>query len=79
MRDNTTFVAPDGRHWEVQVLWGHPTALPERGIYGARYRCLDDPAEPVRVGYIQDWAIEKNDLYLLSEMLAEAEPGQEIG
>lgn len=79
MQDSTTFAATDGRRWEVQILWGHPTALPERGIYGARYHCLDDAEEPVRVGHIQEWAIRDNDLWLLREMLAEAEAGQEIG
>lgn len=78
MRENTIFTAEDGRRWEVQILWGKP-ALPERGIYGARYTCLDDAAEPVRVGFIQEWAITDDDEWLLREMLAEAEPGIEIG
>ena len=77
-REKTSFTDEQGRRWEVQVLWGHP-ALPERGILGARYTCLDDSTEPVRVGYVQEWAIERDDVWLLREMLAESEPGQAIG
>jgi hypothetical protein len=79
MKERTEFLDADERRWEVQILWGHPQALPERGIYGARYRCLSDDAEPVRVGHIQEWAIRDGDLWLLREMLAESEPGTEIG
>jgi hypothetical protein len=78
MKENALFTDEQGRRWEVQVLWAHP-ALPERGILGARYTCLDDPAEPVRIGYIQEWALAEDDEYLLREMLAEAEPGTPIG
>jgi hypothetical protein len=78
MKEQAEFEDEAGRRWEVQVLWAHP-ALPERGIYGARYTCLDDPAEPVRVGYIQEWALERDDHELMREMLAEAEPGTGIG
>ncbi len=78
-KEKTNFTDDRGRTWHVQILWGHPAALPERGIFGARYHCLDDAEEPVRVGHIQEWAIEKQDLWLLREMLAESEPGQEIG
>lgn len=78
MRENAIFADERGRRWEVQVLWAHP-ALPERGIYGARYTCLDDPTEPVRVGYIQEWALTEHDEPLMCEMLGEAEPGTPIG
>lgn len=78
MKEHANFTDETGRRWEVRVLWGHP-ALPERGIYGARFRCLDDEAEPVRVGYIQQWALDGDDEYLMRDMLAEAEPGTEIG
>lgn len=78
MKEEAVFADPSGRRWEVRVLWGHP-ALPERGIYGARYSCLDDPAEPVRIGYIQEWALEQQDEDLMREMLDEAEPGTAIG
>lgn len=78
MKENATFQDDSGRRWEVQVLWGHP-ALPERGIYGARYTCLDDSGEAVRIGYIQEWALTGEDESLMREMLAEAEPGTAIG
>jgi hypothetical protein len=78
MKENALFPDEQGRRWEVQVLWAHP-ALPERGIFGARYICLDDPAEPVRVGHIQEWALEGDDHDLMRDMLAEAEPGTAVG
>jgi hypothetical protein len=79
LKERGEFDDEQGRRWEVQVLWGHPHALPERGIYAARYRCLSDESEPVRVGHVQEWALADDDLWLLREMLAEAEPGREIG
>jgi hypothetical protein len=78
MIERAVFTDARGRRWEVQVLWGHP-ALPERGIFGARYTCLDDAAEPVRVGYIQGRALEGADEDLMRDMLGEAEPGTVIG
>jgi hypothetical protein len=78
MKERAEFPDHTGRRWEVQVLWAHP-ALPERGIYGARYTCLDDTTEPVRVGYIQEWALTGDDDELMREMLAESEPGTPIG
>jgi hypothetical protein len=78
MKERAEFHDERERRWEVQVLWAHP-ALPERGIFGARYTCLDDPEEPVRVGYIQEWAMEGDDVHLMREMLAESEPGTAIG
>jgi len=78
MDERAEFTDDRGRRWEVQVLWAHP-ALPERGIFGARYTCTDDAAEPVRIGYIQRWALESADEDLMREMLAEAEPGTAIG
>lgn len=78
MKESSIFPDDTGRRWEVRVMWAHP-ALPERGIYGARYTCLDDAEEPVRVGYIQEWALAGDDDDLMREMLAEAEPGTAIG
>lgn len=78
MKENTVFTDEQGRRWEVQILWGKP-ALPERGIFGARYTCLDDSSEAVRVGYIQEWAITEDDQFLLRDMLGESEPAIEIG
>jgi hypothetical protein len=78
MIERAEFRDDAGRRWEVQVLWAHP-ALPERGIFGARYTCLDDESEAVRVGYIQRWALEGADEELMLEMLREAEPGTPIG
>jgi hypothetical protein len=78
MIERAEFPDEAGRRWEVQVLWAHP-ALPERGIYGARFTCIDDAAEPVRIGYIQEWAMQSDDADLMREMLAESEPGTAIG
>jgi hypothetical protein len=78
MNEQAHFTDERGRRWEVRILWAHP-ALPERGIFGARYTCVDDEAEPVRIGYIQRWALESHDEGLMREMLGESEPGTEIG
>jgi len=78
MKERAEFRDGEGRLWEVQVLWAHP-ALPERGIFGARYTCLDDGAVPVRVGYIQQWALDGEDEELMRDMLDEAEPGTPVG
>lgn len=77
-KDRAIFPDEQGRGWLVEVLYGHP-APTERGIYAARFQCPEDPAEPVRVGYLFLDALEAEDVDALREALAEAEPAQAIG
>lgn len=77
-RDRAIFQDERGRSWLAEVLYGHP-APTERGIYGVRFRCPEDPAEPVRVGYAELEAVASGDEELLREALDEAEPAREIG
>lgn len=77
-KDKAIFQDERGRGWLVEVLYGHP-APTERGIYAARFTCPEDPAEPVRVGYLEITAVETDDEELLLEALAESEPARAIG
>jgi hypothetical protein len=77
-KDRAIFSDDAGRGWLVEILYGHP-APTERGIYGARFRCPEDEAEPVRVGYVEMAAVEDDDEELLREALEEAEPAREVG
>jgi hypothetical protein len=77
-KDRAIFQDEHGRGWLAEILYGHP-APTERGIYAARFRCPEDPAEPVRVGYVEIAAVAGDDEELLREALAEAEPAREIG
>ena len=77
-KDKAIFQDTHGRSWLVEVMYGHP-APTERGIFGVRFQCPEDPAEPVRVGYIEIEAIASDDEALLREALEEAEPAEEIG
>ena len=72
------FQDEQGRGWLVEIQYGHPSPT-ELGIYAARFRCPEDPAEPVRLGYLEIQAVEDGDEELLREFLDEARPGQEIG
>lgn len=76
--DRAIFQDEAGRGWLVEVLYGHP-APAERGIQAARFRCPEDPAEPVRVGFVMQSWIAGCDEELLREALAEADPADEIG
>jgi hypothetical protein len=76
--DKAIFQDPQGRSWLVEVLYGHP-APTERGIYAARFRCPEDEAEPVRVGYVEIDAIANDDTELLQEALEMSDPATEIG
>jgi len=78
MKDRAIFQDERGRGWLVEVLYGHP-APTERGIYAARFRCPEDPAEPVRVGFLFLQALESGDEEELRQALAEADPATEIG
>jgi hypothetical protein len=77
-KDRAIFQDERGRGWLAEVMYGHP-APTERGIYGVRFRCPEDPAEPVRVGYVELAAVAADDEELLREALREADPADEIG
>lgn len=76
--DRAIFQDEQGRGWLVEIEYGHP-APAERGIFAARFTCPEDPAEPVRVGFLFRTAVEQSDEQALREALAEAEPAREIG
>jgi hypothetical protein len=77
-RNAATFADAEGREWTVMVQWGHQVPA-ERGIVAVRFQCLDDPAEPPRVGYTMLDAIERIDEEELQDALYDSEPAQEIG
>jgi hypothetical protein len=78
MRDKSIFQDEQGRGWLVEIQYGHP-APTELGIYAARFRCPEDPAEPVRVGFVQsDW-VDQADEAALRVALAESDPARVIG
>lgn len=78
MKDRAIFQDEQGRSWLVEVQYGHP-APTELGIYAARFRCPEDEAEPVRVGWLQIDAVAGNDEAALREALAESDPATAIG
>jgi len=77
MADRAIFQDERGRGWLVEVQYGHP-APTELGIYAARFQCPEDPAEAVRVGFLQIDAVESGDERTLREALAEAEPARMV-
>ncbi|HEX8903580.1 MAG TPA: hypothetical protein VF771_01920 [Longimicrobiaceae bacterium] len=78
MKDKAIFQDGRGRSWLVEILYGHP-APTERGIYAARFRCSEDEAEPVRVGFVEMEAIANDDAELLNEALEMSDPAAAIG
>jgi hypothetical protein len=76
--DRAIFQDERGRGWLVEIQYGHP-APAERGIFAARFVCPEDPAEPVRLGYLYQEALEAEDQDALREALEEAEPARSIG
>ncbi len=78
MKDRAIFQDERGRGWLVEVQYGHPSPT-ELGIYAARFLCPEDPAEPVRVGFLYIDAVAADDEAALREALAESEPATEIG
>ena len=78
MKDRAIFQDERGRGWLVEVLYGHP-APTERGIYAARFQCPEDPAQPVRVGFVEIEAVAADDEELLREALAMSDPAKAIG
>lgn len=76
--DKAIFQDERGRGWLVEVQYGHP-APTELGIFAARFRCPEDAAEPVRVGFLQIEAVNTADEAALREALAESEPARGIG
>ncbi|HEX5725030.1 MAG TPA: hypothetical protein VFX98_06165 [Longimicrobiaceae bacterium] len=77
-KDRAIFQDERGRGWLVEVQYGHPSPT-ELGIYAARFRCPEDPDEPVRVGFLHLDAVARDDEAQLREALAEADPATEIG
>jgi hypothetical protein len=77
-KDRAIFQDDQGRSWLAEILYGHP-APTERGIYGVRFRCPEDAAEAVRIGYVELQAVADDDEELLREALDDAEPAREIG
>jgi len=77
-KDKAIFQDARGRSWLVEVLYGHP-APTERGIYAARFRCPEDEAEPVRVGFVELDAVANDDAELLVEALEMSDPAEAIG
>lgn len=78
MADRAIFTDDADRGWLVEILYGHP-APTELGIFAARFTCPEDPAEPVRVGFVENRWVEAGDERMLREALAEAEPATAIG
>jgi hypothetical protein len=77
-RDRAIFQDARGRSWLVEILYGHP-APTERGIYAARFRCPEDDAEPVRLGFVEMDAVAAADGELLNEALEMSDPAEAIG
>lgn len=77
-QDKAIFSDGQGRSWLVEVQFGHPSPT-ELGIYAARFLCPEDPAEPVRLGFLEIEAVHSSDESALREALAEADPAEPIG
>jgi hypothetical protein len=77
-KDRAIFQDERGRGWLIEIQYGHPSPT-ERGIYAARFSCPEDPAEPVRVGFVEIEALETDDEELLLEALAESVPARAVG
>ncbi len=76
--DRAIFTDETGRGWLVEIEYGHP-APTELGIYAARFVCPEDPAEPVRVGFLEVRWVETADEEALRLALSESEPARAIG
>jgi hypothetical protein len=76
-QDRAIFQDEQGRGWLVEIQYGHP-APAELGIFAARFQCPEDPAEPVRVGFVEMKWVESADERALRMALQESDPAQEI-
>ena len=76
--DKAIFQDKQGRGWLVEIQYGHP-APTEMGIYAARFVCPEDPAEGVRVGFVQLGWVAEGDEGALQMALSESDPAREIG
>ncbi|MGH7458964.1 MAG: hypothetical protein ACREKN_07815 [Longimicrobiaceae bacterium] len=76
--DRVIFQDERGRGWLVEVLHGHPVPS-ELGVVAARFRCPEDPEEPVRVGFLERQELASGDEPALRRALADADPASEIG
>ncbi|HEX6751589.1 MAG TPA: hypothetical protein VF092_30125 [Longimicrobium sp.] len=77
-KDKAIFQDARGRSWLVEILYGHP-APTELGVFAARFRCPEDDAEPVRLGFVEMDAVANDDLELLLEALDRSDPAEAIG
>lgn len=77
-KDRAIFQDEQGRGWLVEIMYGHP-APTELGIYAARFRCPEDPDEPVRTGFLYADAVAADDEAALRQALAESDPAKAIG
>jgi hypothetical protein len=76
--DRAIFRDDRDRGWLVEIQYGHP-APTELGIYAARFVCPEDPAEGVRVGFVEMRWVESADEKALRVALSESDPAREIG
>ena len=76
--DKAIFQDITGRGWLVEIQYGYP-APAELGIYAAQFRCPEDDAEPVRIGFVELRWVEAGDEDELRRALAESDPASEIG
>jgi hypothetical protein len=75
--DRAIFQDERGRGWLAEIQYGHP-APTERGIFAVRFLCPEDPAEPVRVGYLYQEAVAAGDEAALREALEASEPARPL-
>lgn len=73
--DAIEFTDTAGRRWQALIQWNHPVPA-ERGVRALRFVCLDDPAEPVRLGFATD--DELADPAALAAALADADPAEPL-
>ena len=78
MKERAIFQDEQGRGWLVEIQYGHPSPT-ELGIYAARFRCPEDPDEPVRLGFLLEADVESGDEEALREALGESDPAEAIG
>jgi hypothetical protein len=76
--DRAIFQDDQGRGWLAEVQHGYPVPA-ELGIHACRFTCPEDPAEPVRLGFLLLDDLHAGDEEALREALAEAEPATGIG
>jgi hypothetical protein len=76
--DRAIFQDEQGRSWLAEILYGHPVPA-ELGIHACRFRCPEDPDEPVRLGFLLLDDLRSGDEEALREALGASDPATEIG